>query len=295
METDSPKVAVEDDSSTMSAVSSTSEEPKGKLGRLAEVPSNKDACEGSGDKDTDSGSVDKCSVSQNSRSPSPVGNDSSVGEDSAVEGPGQCDESETGARVKVESDPRHSSDADVLGDQDSVCDIKDTSKDPNLLHKSEEPKTEPSSEELLSGGEVKAKCEELKTESSVKHCVEYGESEPSDRKRSALEDSEQSNPKRSRLDLVIGKLGSQIGISPENIKCDESMFDSDIESGKTSSDSTENRSEEVTSEDDETASKTSCKRLTEEVSLKMFIDHTLSGEHTCMYKNCQFDLNVCID
>ncbi|XP_064604530.1 activating transcription factor 7-interacting protein 1-like [Liolophura sinensis] len=297
METDSPKAATNDDSSTLSAVSSTSAEPKEQLGcPEGKVTSDKDACESSQDNGTNSDPSDERSVSQTSRLPSQslLGNSSAFCEDKAVKSQGKCDGSETGAIVKVESDQRHSRSADASGSKDSVCDIKDASKDPNLLHKLKEPKIEPSWEELPPKSGVEARCEELKTETSVKHCVESEESECSDRKRCAVEDSEHSNPKRSRLDLVIGKLGSQIGISPENIKCDESMFDSDIESGKTSSDSTENRSEEVTSEDDETVSKASCKQLTEESleeMIKQKIKEVLEQQKEMLTKQFQEKIN----
>ena len=74
-------------------------------------------------------------------------------------------------------------------------------------------------------------------------------------KRPAEANCEQdSNPKRTRLDEMIGKLGSQIGVEPESIEVSESDDDDDEEESATDT-ALEEKSEDTSdNEDDETSS-----------------------------------------
>ncbi|XP_061174977.1 activating transcription factor 7-interacting protein 1-like [Saccostrea echinata] len=75
----------------------------------------------------------------------------------------------------------------------------------------------------------------------------HEEKEVNDKKRPAdFSDALPYEPKRSRLDMVIGKLGSQIGIAPESLK-DEEMSDTDTanESTPTPTEDTEDEDEEL--------------------------------------------------
>jgi hypothetical protein len=141
--------------------------------------------------------------------------------------------------------------------QDSVdCDKKSTSdngKDSEGVPDKMEVDEEDSGSE--SGGQRKKEKSEI-SEDSV-HSEDSKSSE--DSKRSDVKEDKDKNdkkrpatfqeglpfePKRSRLDMVIGKLGSQIGIAPESLKDDE-MSDTD-----TATESTPTPTEDTEDEDE---------------------------------------------
>jgi hypothetical protein len=75
----------------------------------------------------------------------------------------------------------------------------------------------------------------------------------SDRKRAADDDDSLSSlPKRSRLDDVIGKLGSQIGIPLDKVRTMDELSDTDAtDASHLDSEMTESKSEETSSDTDE--------------------------------------------
>jgi hypothetical protein len=72
----------------------------------------------------------------------------------------------------------------------------------------------------------------------------------SDRKRAADDDDSLSSlPKRSRLDDVIGKLGSQIGIPLDKVRTMDELSDTDAtDASHLDSEMTESKSEETSSD-----------------------------------------------
>jgi hypothetical protein len=73
-----------------------------------------------------------------------------------------------------------------------------------------------------------------------------------DRKRAADDDDSLSSlPKRSRLDDVIGKLGSQIGIPLDKVRTMDELSDTDAtDASHLDSEMTESKSEETSSDTD---------------------------------------------
>ncbi|XP_062598603.1 activating transcription factor 7-interacting protein 1-like isoform X2 [Saccostrea cucullata] len=150
--------------------------------------------------------------------------------------------------------------------QDSVsCDknsISENGKDvedaSEKMEVEEEEEEESASESESSGSEKKRKSEsENNTTSEDSKSSEDSsnldskdaqeEKEVNDKKRPAdFSDALPYEPKRSRLDMVIGKLGTQIGIAPESLK-DEEMSDTDTatESTPTPTEDTEDEDEDL--------------------------------------------------
>ncbi|XP_071105052.1 activating transcription factor 7-interacting protein 1-like isoform X2 [Haliotis cracherodii] len=111
--------------------------------------------------------------------------------------------------------------------------------------------------EIEEDSEVKDEVKMVKHEDSA----EAAPASRTDRKRSQEDQSSESGipPKRSRLDMVIGKLGSQIGISPDTIKSDTS--DEDSHPGSEMSEKSEDALSSVSDEDDDKTSQSSTKTI----------------------------------
>ncbi|CAG2239245.1 Activating transcription factor 7-interacting protein 1 [Mytilus edulis] len=126
---------------------------------------------------------------------------------------------------------------DALSSAKNSSDSKDTSDNEQCSIKSES-----CDSDLKSNNKGSEKCKIEENENDTK-------SDGSDRKRPAeSEDSGSPEPKKSRLDEVIGKLGTQIGIPLDKVKAMEELSDTDA--SHLDSEVTESKSEETETSSD---------------------------------------------
>jgi len=173
------------------------------------------------------------------------------------------EEGETEA-TKEEEDKLLASDEEENKKNERCSDVEEESesekkkiKELKAKIKTEDEESQESQNSTSSSNSSSSSVSNSESETKVK---EDGNSENCDRKRPAESCESSVEPKRSRLDIVIGKLGSQIGIKPELLKeePDEDMSDTE----EPDSEMTESKSEGTTTsvtEDEEDTPKTKLK------------------------------------
>ncbi|XP_033748462.1 activating transcription factor 7-interacting protein 1-like isoform X2 [Pecten maximus] len=151
--------------------------------------------------------------------------------------------------------------------KDHKSDVDSTEKENTILVKEEAGKDEvkkevkmdvdednnsQSSSSSSDSSSSKSSQDDIKVKKEVKAEVKSEDSdtsatESSDRKRPADNSNLSAQPKRSRLDMVIGKLGSAIGIQPDTLKDEPDEEMSDIEESHESEVTESVKSEDTTS------------------------------------------------
>lgn len=150
------------------------------------------------------------------------------------------EESQDSVDCDKKSASDHGKDSECVSDKMDVDEEEEESGSENDVQEKKE-KNEISEDSVHSEDSKSSEDSKRSDSKDVKE-----EKEKNDKKRPAtFQEGYLFEPKRSRLDMVIGKLGSQIGIAPESLKDDE-MSDTD-----TATESTPTPTEDTEDEDEE--------------------------------------------
>lgn len=172
-------------------------------------------------------SMNKCEDSQESIGKFEDSRESTSKCEDSQESTSKCEDSQDSADCEKGSDSNNGKDNESASEKMEVDEEEEESDSESVKNEDSDSKSSEDSKKSDSGDKK----------------VEKGINE---KKRPAnFEDALAFGPKRTRLDMVIGKLGSQIGIAPESLK-DEEMSDTD-----TATESTPTPTEDTEDEDDE--------------------------------------------
>uniref|UniRef100_K1QIJ7 Halomucin n=1 Tax=Magallana gigas TaxID=29159 RepID=K1QIJ7_MAGGI len=224
-------LASDEDDTRQSGVSTASHHSQETIAKCEDSQESMNKCEDSQEsigKFEDSGeSISKFEDSPESTSKFEDSGESTSKCEDSRESTSKCEDSQDSADCEKGSDSNNGKDNESASEKMEVDEEEEESDSESVKNEDSDSKSSEDSKKSDSGDKK----------------VEKGINE---KKRPAnFEDALAFGPKRTRLDMVIGKLGSQIGIAPESLK-DEEMSDTD-----TATESTPTPTEDTEDEDEE--------------------------------------------
>lgn len=224
-------LASDEDDTRQSGVSTASHHSQETIAKCEDSQESMNKCEDSQEsigKFEDSGeSISKFEDSPESTSKFEDSRESTSKCEDSRESTSKCEDSRDSADCEKGSDSNNGKDNESASEKMEVDEEEEESDSESVKNEDSDSKSSEDSKKSDSGDKK----------------VEKGINE---KKRPAnFEDALAFGPKRTRLDMVIGKLGSQIGIAPESLK-DEEMSDTD-----TATESTPTPTEDTEDEDEE--------------------------------------------